>query len=307
MSMDPLNQKERAAAQRKFMGVYLLSILIPCIAVYFLAQSSDNRLESENTQLKSLIRLLVGVNAIESEAQKLKDIDKRFSQSTDKEMSANDLTAVNAAKDSITRTITAIKGDSAKIVSEVGSVNKDNAAGVIQNLGVFLDNWGTIKGLRETSKSAGNEAAALQDANAKLQQAEAKNDALQTKLDLMMMMAAKGGGGGGGGGDDKLKKENDELKAELKELKAGGGGGGKADAFCEARILLQTAANLKDRADLGRVTLKDVEIQKKYKEALDKYYKLMKLVDSPGITEYQKNMMKEKAQSAISEIEMKMK
>ena len=45
MSMDPLNQKERAAAQRKFMGVYLLSILIPCIAVYFLAQSSDNRLE----------------------------------------------------------------------------------------------------------------------------------------------------------------------------------------------------------------------------------------------------------------------
>ena len=302
MSMDPLNQKERAAAQRKFMGVYLLSILIPCIAVYFMAKSSDNRLESENTQLKSLIRLLVGVNAIEGEAQKLKDIDKRFSQSTDKEMSANDLTAVNAAKDSITRTITAIKGDSAKIVSEVGSVNKDYAAGVIQNLGVFLDNWGTIKGLRETSKSAGNEAAALQDANAKLQQAEAKIDALQGQLNMLLALA--GAKGGGGGGDDKLKKENDELKAELKELKAGGG---KVDAFCEARILLQTAANLKDRADLGRVTLKDIEIQKKYKEALDKYYKLMKLVDSPGITEYQKSMMKEKAQSAINEIEMKMK
>lgn len=301
MSLEPLNKKERAKAQRRFLWVYILSIIIPCIAVYFLARSSDSRLASENSQLRSLLRLVTAVDSVGKETRILNEIDARFKNSSEKILSSQDQLLAETSETNLRTVITALRKDSASVVSSMSPPNREYAASVIKNLGVFLQDWITIKDLRKSVKNQGIDVSELETCKGKL-------EAAQNKIDnLSMMMAAmgkSGGGGGGGGGNSKeleeLKMENAELKAQAK---AAGKSAPKMDVFCEAKVVRIEGAWLKKAADEGKSARRDIEILKFYNQAFERYKRLLDITRiQPALSNY-----REEAEDAMADIDRKRK
>ncbi len=278
MSLEPLNKKERAKAQRRFLWVYLLSIIIPCIAVYFLARSSDSRLASENSQLRSLLRLVTAMDSVGQQTKILNEIDDRFKNSSEKALNSHDQLTADNSEMTLRSVINALRRDSAGVVSNMAPPNREPAANIIGNLGIYLQDWITIKDLRKSVKNQGIDVSELEICKGKLEAAENKLS------NMTVMMAALG---------------NKAAPPPPSSSSSGDGGAPKMDLFCEAKVVRIEGASLKKAADEGKSPRKDAEILKYYNQAYERYQRLLDITRiQPALANHRRE-----AEDAMADIE----
>ena len=312
--LEPINKQERIIAQRKFIGVYLLSILIPVIATYFWTRSTSDKLTDENIQYKKLIVLLGRVDTLGNEMKKLYSVDKEFNTNVElKEFTAAQTSSIKQSEDLITLMMVKVKADSAVLMAAMAGENKAVAAGIIKNYNIYYDFWSTLKTRGEALKNKGIDLSELERLKQELQLAQMAAKTAESQVQIAL--ASKGGGGGGGGGascekyiieNAKLKGKIEDLEEKINDLQGKSSGGatvvvtnGADINLLETRRLFSEADCDKKRADDGRKRKSKREIEELYN---DSYKKFKDLMDKTTNAE-----MKVLAQKKMEDIKKNMK
>jgi hypothetical protein len=308
--LEPINKQERIIAQRKFIGVYLLSILIPVIATYFWTRSTSDKLQDENVQYKKLIVLLGRVDTLGNEMKKLYTVDKEFNTNTElKEFTSSQTSSIKQSEDLITLMMVKVKADSAVLMAAMAGENKAVAAGIIKNYNIYYDFWSTLKTRGEALKNKGIDLSELERLKAELQMAQLAAKTAEGQVQIAL--ASKSGGGGASCEkyiieNAKLKGKIEDLEEKINELQGKSSGGAtvvvtnSADInLLETRRLFSEADCDKKRADDGRKRKSKREIEELYN---DSYKKFKDLIDKTTNAE-----MKMLAQKKMEEIKKNMK
>jgi hypothetical protein len=311
--LEPINKQERIIAQRKFIGVYLLSILIPVIATYFWTRSTSDKLQDENVQYKKLIVLLGRVDTLGNEMKKLYAVDKEFNTNVElKEFTSTQTSSIKQSEDLITLMMVKVKADSAVLMTAMAGENKAVAAGIIKNYNIYYDFWSTLKTRGEALKNKGIDLSELERLKSELQMAQLAAKTAEGQVQIAL--ASKSGGGGGGGAscekyiveNVRLKGKIEDLEEKINELQGKSSGGAtvvvtnSADInLLETRRLFSEADCDKKRADDGRKRKSKREIEELYN---DSYKKFKDLIDKTTNAE-----MKMLAQKKMEEIKKNMK
>ncbi len=216
--LEPINKQDRIIAQRKFFGVYLLSLIIPIVATYFWTRSTNDKLQAESEQFKKLIVLMGRVDTLGTEMKKLYSVDKEFNGSIEaKEFTSANQSTIRQSEDLITMMMVKVQADSVALLAAMDGNNKAVAAGIIRNYNIYYDFWKTMKARGEALKKGGIDMSELEKLRQELQMAQLAEKTADSQL--RMALASKGGGGGGGGGGcDKYIEENFDLKLKVKDL-----------------------------------------------------------------------------------------
>lgn len=293
--LEPINKQDRIIAQRKFFGVYLLSLIIPVVATYFWTRSTNDKLQAESEQFKKLIILMGRVDTLGTEMKKLYAVDKDFNSSLDaKEFSSASQSGIKQSEDIITTMMVKVRSDSASLLAAMDGDNKEVAAGIIRNYNIYYDFWKTMKARGEALKKGGIDVSELERLRQELQMAQLA----EKTADSQLRMALRGGSSSSSGSCDKYIEENFDLKLKVKELerKVKDLEGKPAPAapatvvvannadynLLEARRLLDDADCDKKRADDGGKK-KDKDERKRLYDA--SYKKLENLLEKTTNTE----------------------
>jgi hypothetical protein len=308
--LEPINKQERIIAQRKFIGVYFLSILIPVIATYFWTRSTSDRLQDENVQYKKLIVLLGRVDTLGNEMKKLYAVDKEFNTNVElKEFTSAQTSSIKQSEDLITLMMVKVKADSVVLMAAMAGENKAVAAGIIKNYNIYYDFWSTLKTRGQALKNKGIDLSELERLKSELQMAQLAAKTAEGQVQIAL--ASKAGGGGGASCEKyivenvRLKGKIEDLEEKLNDLKGKSSGAAtvvvtnSADInLLETRRLFSEADCDKKRADDGRKRKSKREIEelyndsyKKFKDLLDKTTNAeMKMLAQKKMDEIKKNM-----------------
>lgn len=217
--LEPINKQDRIIAQRKFFGVYLLSLIIPVVATYFWTRSTNDKLKAESEQFKKLVILMGRVDTLGTEMKKLYEVDKDFNSAVDlKEFSSSSQSAIRQSEELVTMMMVKVKADSASLLAAMDGTNKDVAAGIIRNYNIYYDFWKTMKSRGEALKKGGIDVSELERLRQELQMAQLAEKTADSQLRMALASKAGGGGGGGGSSCEKYIEENFDLKIKVKEL-----------------------------------------------------------------------------------------
>lgn len=288
--LDPINKQDRIIAQRKFFGVYLLSLIIPVVATYFWTRSTNDKLKAESEQFKRLIVLMGRVDTLGNEMKKLYALDKDFNSSLDaKEFSSASQSGIKQSEDIITTMMVKVRSDSAALLAAMDGDNKEVAAGIIRNYNIYYDFWKTMKARGEALKKGGIDVSELERLRQELQMAQLAEKTADSQLRMALAAKAGGGGGGGGGGScDKYIEENFDLKLKVKDLerKVKEMEGKPAPAAAPATVVVANNSDInlletrrmfveadcdKKRAEEGRKRKSKKEIEDLYNDSYKKF------------------------------------
>lgn len=312
--LEPINKRERILAQRKFVGVYILSLIITALITYFWTRSTTDKLKAENEQLNKLMSLLVSIDSVGSQLNTLNKIDENFGKNQEsKVLSYEEDLKVNKAENTMRIIINKVKADSASFVSGVAVENRKVVAGVIDHIDVLLGNWTILKLLRGFVKKGETDFSAIENCKRELEMSrmDVKNLENQLRMASMMRQGNSGGSGGGGGGGncEKYIEENLNLKLKVKDLenelshKATPAAAppssiviNNSDANADARRMLVEADCSKMRGMEGRKRKSKSEIERLYDDA---YKTLKQIVDNPEVNANLKTLAQEKIKEIL--------
>ncbi|UOQ55539.1 hypothetical protein [Hymenobacter cellulosivorans] len=221
--MKPLNQAERTTRLWKFTLLYLLALIIPVGAAYFLF--SDGTVAAENARLKQELnqtkdeqrRLLTQMDTLTKHLQRIDFTDRQLRSES------NDLVVGELNKraqdylNSIALSLNELRRDSAKMQTVA---NKRIAQNVLRDFDLFRNNRSTIDFLRQSLDKRGIDVSGKEQLAAELAQTKQLLATYQAAAANRPAPMPSGGGGGGGGGSS-----------------GGGGGGGLRAAELQRNLL----------------------------------------------------------------------
>ena len=217
--MKPVNQSARAAAIRRFLLIYGISLLaiLACAWIIFVIPSSLFRetiqkykaTEQEQTQLVGKI------DGITINLKNIMQTDQTYLSSSNEIEKGTLLANLQEYQKKINDALVDVKNDSARLIS---ANSKKDAYNYIIAFNAILSYRNTLSSLQKTLAEKGGELAELVKVQSQL-------ETCQSQLDLFKALAAQkaappppAGGGGGGKGKEKeaeLQRLLDDCRADL--------------------------------------------------------------------------------------------
>jgi hypothetical protein len=213
--MEPLNKEARSKAVKKFLGTYLLSLMLPLGAMFFLLRTPDGYLKEENQALQQKIaayeRLLLEMDSLSRQVGYLYDLDQKMDGMPQADMQRASLAA--QAKNYESVMLRLIEDGKTAMPTELSKTEQrhyTNTLGAFNTLAAYRIKIGS---LQETLASAG-------DAVKRIDELKSEITDLKRQLemkDLQLAMKQNAGGGGGGGGAKPAADNSAALQASLKQ------------------------------------------------------------------------------------------
>jgi hypothetical protein len=243
--MKPLNQPERRTRLWQFTLLYLLALLIPVGASYYLF--SNHSIADENARLKKELdrtheeqaRLITQFDTLTQHLQRIDGVDQRMRVETNDLVLGKLATANQDYLNSIAVNLSQLRNDSAQMQIQAHRLIARN---VLRDFDLFRSNRSTIDVLRQQLAKNGDDTRTAERMAAELAQAKQQVIMLQASLNRPMPMPSGGGGGGGGGGGNApaaAPSSNARLQIALLTDQI---------AFAEADCLRQRALDHKARS-----------------------------------------------------------
>lgn len=238
--MKPLNQPERRTRLWQFTLLYLLALLIPLGASYYLF--SNRSIADENARLKKELdrtheeqaRLIAQFDTLTQHLQRIDAVDQRM------RVESNDLVLGKLATNnqdylnSIAVNLSQLRLDSAQMQIPA---HRQIARNVLRDFDLFRSNRSTIDVLRQELDKRGDAAKGSERLATELAQAKQQIIMLQASLSRPMPMPS--GGGGGAPAPVAAPSSNSRLQIALLNDQV---------AFAEADCLRQRALDHKARS-----------------------------------------------------------
>jgi hypothetical protein len=197
--MKPLNQPERRTRLWQFTLLYLLALLIPVGASYYLF--SNRSIADENARLKKELdrtheeqaRLITRFDTLTQHLQRIDAVDQRM------RVENNDLVLGKLATNnqdylnSIAVNLSQLRNDSAQMQIPAHRLMARN---VLRDFDLFRSNRSTIDVLRQQLAKNGDDTRSVERMAAELAQAKQQIIMLQASMNRPMPMPSGGGGGG---------------------------------------------------------------------------------------------------------------
>lgn len=238
--MKPLNQPERRTRLWQFTLLYLLALLIPLGASYYLF--SNNSIADENARLKKELdrtheeqgRLIAQFDTLTQHLQRIDGIDQRMRVETNDlvlgKLAINNQDYIN----SIAVSLSQLRLDSAQMQIPAHRLLARN---VLRDFELFRSNRSTFDVLRTELAKRGDAAKGSERLATELN--EAKQQIIMLQASLSRPAPAPSGGGGGGGGAPAAPNASQRQQIALLHDQV---------AFAEADCLRQRALDHKARS-----------------------------------------------------------
>jgi hypothetical protein len=198
--MNPLNQPERRTRLWQFILLYLLALLVPVAASYYLF--SNNSLADENARLKQELdlthqeqgRLVAQFDTLTRHLQRIDVVDQRLRVETNDLVLGRLATTNQDYLNDIAVSLSQLRVDSARLkVPSHRLLVRDE----LRDFDLFRSNRSTIDALRQQLAKSGN----TTQENARLAEelAQAKQQIIMLQASMNHPPPVASGGGGGGG------------------------------------------------------------------------------------------------------------
>jgi len=242
--MKPLNQPERRTRLWQFGLFYLLALLVPLGAAYYLF--SNQSIADENARLKRELdrtheeqaRLLMRFDTLTQHLQRIDAVDQRM-RSESNDLVLGKLTTANQDYlNSIAVSLSELRRDSAQM--QIPN-HRLLARNVLRDFDLFRSNRSTIDVLRQQLAKRGDDAKAEERMAMELAQAKQQIIMLQASLNRPAPMPAPAGGGGGGGAAPVAAGPSPAMRQQIELLR-------DQVAFAEADCMRQRALDHKARS-----------------------------------------------------------
>lgn len=197
--MKPLNQPERRTRLWQFSLLYLLALLIPLGASYYLF--SNNSIADENARLKKELdrtheeqaRLITRFDTLTQHLQRIDLVDQRMRSETNDLVLGKLATSNQDYLNSIAVNLSQLRNDSAQMQIPAHRLLARN---VLRDFDLFRSNRGTIDVLRQQLAKNGDDTKSVERMAAELAQAKQQIIMLQASMNRPQVMPSGGGGGG---------------------------------------------------------------------------------------------------------------
>lgn len=239
--MKPLNQPERRTRLWQFSVLYLLALLVPLGASYYLF--SNKSIADENTRLKRELdrtheeqqRLVVQFDTLTRHLLRIDAVDQQMLVNPN-ELVRGKLDVVTKDKlNDIAVSLSQLRNDSAQMQIPA---HRRIARDILRDFDLFRSNRSTIDMLRQETEKRGAVAAGSDRLQQQLDQAKQQIIMLETAL---RNQAANSGGGGGGASVAAVAPPTAGAKQLIELLR-------DQVAFAEADCLRQRALDHKNRS-----------------------------------------------------------
>lgn len=301
--MKPTNQQERKTAFGKFLGIYLITILIPLLSSCLYFYVPNHITTEENEALKATVneqkKLLDRLNSFEKIIASIHTADQMYLSETNEMAKADILKQIREREDQYNLLLNEVKLDSLKYSTVL---SKNMSMSMAHSFDYFLTYRGLVSPLRQLVEQKGSCCSDVEKLNYDLTAAQNKIDILQTlNATLTSNSPAKSasgsGGGGGGGGDpekdreiarltagnqnyvDEIKKCKDELALYRKQLEQKGsekpaGSNNAALVALKDQLEFERALHEELRGDITRQSA--IDRRDTYRKALTKFESIVK-------------------------------
>ena len=197
--MKPLNQPERRTRLWQFSLLYLLALLIPLGASYYLF--SNNSIADENARLKKELdrtheeqaRLITRFDTLTQHLQRIDLVDQRMRSETNDLVLGKLATSNQDYLNSIAVNLSQLRNDSAQMQIPAHRLLARN---VLRDFDLFRSNRGTIDVLRQQLAKNGDDTKSVERMAAELAQAKQQIIMLQASMNRPQAMPSGSGGGG---------------------------------------------------------------------------------------------------------------
>jgi hypothetical protein len=214
--MKPLNQPERRTRLWQFLLLYLLALLIPLGASYYLF--SNNSIADENARLKKELdrtheeqaRLITRFDTLTQHLQRIDRVDQRMRVETNDLVLGKLATSNQDYLNSIAVNLSQLRNDSAQM--EIPA-HRLLARNVLRDFDLFRSNRSTIDVLRTELAKRGDDAKGTERMATEL--AQAKQQIIMLQASMNRPAPAAGGGGGGGGAAPAAPNSSARLQIAL--------------------------------------------------------------------------------------------
>jgi len=198
--MKPLNQPERRTRLWQFTLLYLLALLIPLGASYYLF--SNRSIADENARLKKELdrtheeqaRLITQFDTLTQHLQRIDAVDQRMRVENNDLVLGKLATSNQDYLNSIAVNLSQLRNDSAQMQIPAHRLIARN---VLRDFDLFRSNRSTIDVLRQQLAKNGDDTRSAERMAAELAQAKQQIIMLQASLSRPAPMPSGGGGGGG--------------------------------------------------------------------------------------------------------------
>ncbi|MCE7062928.1 hypothetical protein [Dyadobacter sp. CY343] len=232
--MEPVNKNQRKVAIGRFVGMYMLSMTFPVLAVYLLLRVPGSVAESETTRYRLIVEeqspMLVDTDTLSLIARKVIQLDGAYSSATDEMSKATARTQLVDIESRINGIMSHFNNLSNSAAHEQ---NKRLSTGIAKLTEALVTYRQTIAELRRTLDSKGIDVQMVNDLRNQINMKDLEIKGMERQL-LAGAAAGGGGGGGGGGGEAKeLQTKLGMMQRDLDNCRAGklGGGGGDVAAI----------------------------------------------------------------------------
>lgn len=217
--MKPVNQSARAAAIRRFLLIYGISLLaiLACAWVIFVIPSGlfEETIQKYKATEQEQTQLVGKIDGMTINLKNIMQTDQTYLSSSNEIEKGTLLANLQEYQKKINDALVDVKNDSARLIS-INS--KKDAYNYIIAFNAILSYRNTLSSLQKTLAEKGGEIAELVKVQSQL-------ETCQSQLDLFKALAAQkaappppAGGGGGGKGKEKeaeLQRQLDDCRADL--------------------------------------------------------------------------------------------
>lgn len=201
--MKPLNQPERRTRLWQFSLLYLLAMLIPVGAAYYLFSNSS--IADENARLKQELdrtqveqaRMITQFDSLTSYLKHIDGLDRRLLAEPNPQLQSEYVNKIQTNLTLIAARQSELRGDSAQMQVAAHRVIARN---ILRDFELFNSTRYVINALRSELARAGQGDKDTQRLLAELATANQKAAAAEAKATQLQIALSSGGGGGGGGG-----------------------------------------------------------------------------------------------------------
>ena len=245
--MKPLNQPERRTRLWQFSLLYLLALLVPLVASYYLFSNSS--IADENARLKSELdrtheeqqRLVTRFDTLTQHLHRIDAIDLQMMAESNPNVRSVLLLKNQDYGNAIAARLSELRNDTAQMQVPAHRLVARN---ILRDFDFYRSTRNTIDVLRQDVVRSGEGARGSERLAAEL--ASAKQEASSAKQQVVMLQAALAaasarGGGGGGGGAVAAAPASGSSKIQLELLR-------DRVSFAEADCLRQRALDHKPRS-----------------------------------------------------------
>lgn len=248
--MKPLNQPERRTRLWQFSLLYLLALLVPLTASYYLFSNSS--IADENARLKKeldrtheeQVRLVAQFDTLTRQLQRIDVVDQRIRTEPNQLVVSRMLVSNQDYLNAIALGLSELRSDSARMQV---AAHRQLARNVLRDFDLFRSTRTTLDAMRQELAQHSNDARGNDRLAADMNQLRQENTALKIALSSR---PPAGGGGGGGGVPPPRPTPNSSNRLQVELLR-------DQVAFAEADCKRQRALDHKPRSKERRQLLQE--------------------------------------------------